>query len=135
MNVARTALPLTLLLLLACDKTASDITPVHEPSRAPAPAVPSSASAAPPSPAAPECRATNGTQEIELTLTWDRNIATGTLRTDGKSQPVVAEMYKGLVLVDMPGAKPVTGKLATVTTEGKKTIRLGDYKQPSFDCN
>ena len=47
---------------------------------------------------------------------------------------MIAELYKGLILVDAPGAKPVTGKLATVTTEGKKTIRLGDYKQPSFDC-
>ena len=40
----------------------------------------------------------------------------------------------GLILVDAPGAQPITGKVATVSTEDKKTIRLGDYKQPSFDC-
>jgi hypothetical protein len=86
-------------------------------------------------PASVECRAKNEGGLIELSLTWDRNTAKGTLTSDGKSRPVIAELYKGLVLVDAPGASPVTGNVATVTTEGKKTIRVGDYKQPTFDCN
>lgn len=82
-----------------------------------------------------ECRSTNEGGLIELTLTWDRNTAKGALSVDGKSRPVIAELYKGLVLVDAPGTTLVTGKVATVTTDGKKTIRLGDYKQPTFDCH
>jgi hypothetical protein len=79
---------------------------------------------------APECRATNGTHAIVLTV-------------DGKAQPVIAELYKGLVLVDAPGApQPHSGKVATVWTDtspdagpdGQKMIRLGDDKQPSFAC-
>jgi hypothetical protein len=82
-----------------------------------------------------ECRAKNEGGVIELSLAWDKNTAKGTLTSDGKSRPVIAELYKGLVLVDPPGSSPVTGKLATVTTDGKKTIRVGDYKQPTHDCN
>jgi hypothetical protein len=80
-----------------------------------------------------ECRAKSGA--VELNLTWTNDRATGTLAVDGKSQPVVAQLYKGLVLVDGAGTTAITGKVATVTTEGKKTIRLGDSKQPSLDCN
>jgi hypothetical protein len=80
------------------------------------------------------CQAMNGAQVIDLTLTWNKNTATGKLFVDGHSQTVIAELYKGLVLVDAPGASPVTGKVATVTTDGEKTIRIGDYKQPTFDC-
>ena len=93
---------------------------------APAPTASAAASAA-------ECRAKNGS--VELNLTWTNDRATGTLGVDGKSQPVVALLYKGLILVDVAGTKAITGKVATVTNEGKKTIRLGDYKQPSLDCN
>lgn len=82
-----------------------------------------------------ECRARNEGGVIELSLAWDKNTAKGMLNADGKTRPVIAELYKGLILVDPPGSSPVTGKLATVTTEGKKTIRVGDYKQPTHDCN
>ena len=93
---------------------------------------------------APECRATNGTHVIVLTLKWvDGGTAKGQLTIDGKAQPVIAESYKGLTLVDAPGApQPHTGKVATVWTDtspdagpdGQKMIRLGDDKQPSFAC-
>lgn len=89
------------------------------------------AEAAPPQSSA-ECRAKAGA--VVLNLSWTNDTATGTLVVDGKSQPVVAQLYKGLVLVDPPGTTNITGTLATVTTEGKKTIRLGDYKQPTVDC-
>ncbi|MDB4947109.1 MAG: hypothetical protein JWP97_6643, partial [Labilithrix sp.] len=92
--------------------------------------------ATPPVGAAPggaECLAKGGA--VRLDLTWTNDRAKGTLAVDGKKQPVVASMYKGLVLVDAAGAKASTGKVATVTTEGKKTIRLGDSKQPTLDCN
>ena len=92
----------------------------------------------------PECRATNGTHAILLTLKWvDGGTAKGQLTIDGKVQPVIAESYKGLTLVDAPGApQPHTGKVATVWTDtsadagpdGQKMIRLGDDKQPSFAC-
>jgi hypothetical protein len=94
---------------------------------------------------APECRATNGTHAIVLTLKWvDGGTAKGQLTVDGKAQPVIAEMYKGLILVDAPGApQPHSGKVATVWTDmspdagpdGQKMIRLGDDKQPSFACH
>lgn len=93
---------------------------------------------------APECRATNGTHVIVLTLKWvDGGTAKGQLTIDGKAQPVIAESYKGLTLVDAPGApQPHSGKVATVWTDtspdagpdGQKMIRLGDDKQPSFAC-
>lgn len=97
-------------------------------------AVAATSAAASSAPQAVECRANNEGGLIELTLTWDRNTAQGALSVDGKSRPVIAELYKGLVLVDAPGTTLVTGKVATVTTDGPKTIRLGDYKGPSFDC-
>jgi hypothetical protein len=90
--------------------------------------------ALPSAPAHVECRARNEAGLVELALTWDRNTAKGTLTVGGHPRPVIAELYKGLVLVDAPGTTPVTGKQATLTTEGKKTIRVGDYKQPTFDC-
>lgn len=43
-------------------------------------------------------------------------------------------VHKGLILVDAPGTKRGGGALATVTTEGKEQIRIGDHTQPSFDC-
>jgi hypothetical protein len=92
----------------------------------------------------PECRATNGTHVIVLTLKWvDGGTAKGQLTVDGKAQLVIAEAYKGLTLVDAPGAPlPHSGKVATVWTDtspdagpdGQKMIRLGDEKQPSFAC-
>lgn len=95
-------------------------------------------SGAAPSAAGIECRAKGSTGPIALALTWDRDMAKGTLTTtkDGKpvARPVIAQLYKGLVLVDAPGTKNLTGALATLGTEGKKTIRLGDHKQPVFDC-
>ena len=91
-----------------------------------------------------ECRAANGTHAIVLVLKWvDGGTAKGQLTVDGKVQPVIAESYKGLTLVDAPGApQPHTGKVATVWTDtsadagpdGQKMIRLGDDKQPSFAC-
>jgi hypothetical protein len=90
--------------------------------------------AIPSAPTHVECRARNEAGLVELALTWDRNTAKGTLTVGGHPRPVIAELYKGLVLVDAPGTTPVTGKQATLTTEGKKTIRVGDYKQPTFDC-
>jgi hypothetical protein len=88
---------------------------------------------------APECRAKNAAGEaITLTLDWGKGggLGTGTLQVGAKTTPVVAEMYKGLVLVDATGAKsPLQGKLATVTSEGKKSIRVGDSRQPSVPCD
>ncbi len=83
-----------------------------------------------------ECRAKGDDgANIELRLLWkDGGDATGTLSVGGKTQAVAAQLYKGLILVDAPGTTNLTGKLATVTTDGKKTIRLGDYKQPTHDC-
>lgn len=87
-------------------------------------------------PATVECRGRNEAGLIELDLTWDKDTAKGTLKADGKSRPVIAELYKGLVLVDNVGTpSPLRGQVATVTTDGKKTIRIGDYKQPTFDCH
>ncbi|NOU26906.1 MAG: hypothetical protein HOO96_03275 [Polyangiaceae bacterium] len=80
-----------------------------------------------------ECKAKNGT--VELNLTWDKDMAKGTLAVDGKSKDVVAQLYKGLILVDAPGTKTLTGKVATVTTDGKKAIHLGGTTKPGLDCN
>lgn len=110
-------------------------------SAATSPSAATSASAAPKkvvsaAPLGVECRATHDGGLIELDLRWDKDTAKGTLRTDGKSRPVIAELYKGLVLVDAPGTpSPLRGNVATVSTNGKKTIRIGDYKQPSYDCH
>jgi len=83
-----------------------------------------------------ECLATtNDGAAIELRLQWgDAQGATGTLTVGGEVTPVIAELYKGLTLVDAPGTASCTGKLATMTSEPTKTIRLGDYKQPTYDC-
>lgn len=77
-----------------------------------------------------DCRATSADGPLVLTLQWDRNTAKGTLETTKAGAKstffVIAELYKGLVLVDDASSKPPrSGKLATMTTEGKKTIRLG----------
>ena len=88
-----------------------------------------------------ECRAHGGGQTTELYLDWQQNIAKGSLRviTVGggvTTKPVEAELYKGLVLVDPAGSPPpVTGKVATMQTDPKKTLQLGDYKQPWCACD
>jgi hypothetical protein len=71
-----------------------------------------------------------------LRLEWERDTAKGTLRIDGKTKPVVALLYKGLILVDSAGTAKITGKVAMLTPEPNKTIRLGgsDSKQPELPC-
>jgi hypothetical protein len=80
-----------------------------------------------------ECHAKKGKAFVELMLTLDNDTGKGTLSIGGKSKSVVAQISKGVVLVDAAGTKKITGKVATVTTEGKKSIRLG--KQKALDCN
>ncbi len=86
-----------------------------------------------------ECRAKNGTQTIELFVDWkDGNSSSGSLRTTpatgaAETQPITAEMVKGLVLVHPAGA-PVGKTLATEQTDPTKSLQVGDYKQPWLPC-
>jgi hypothetical protein len=90
-----------------------------------------------------ECRAKAGDHPVELFLTWDKNIAKGTLRSiaaTGQPQDteVSAELYKGEVLVS-PSAKKGPPYLATIVqipevNQGKKSIQVGDFKQPWLPC-
>lgn len=91
-----------------------------------------------------ECSATKGGQPIVLSIDWGSGggLGKGTLLSPpaaggaSTSQSVVAQQYKGLVLVDVAGTTQITGALATVSDPSSppKTIRLGDYKQPSYPC-
>ena len=87
----------------------------------------------------PECKAKNGTETIELFLDWNQNMAYGHLRVTTpagvSTKAVDAEMYKGLFLIDAAGTPgPLKGKLATVQTDPKKMIQVGDSKQPTVPC-
>jgi hypothetical protein len=86
-----------------------------------------------------ECRAKNGSQLVELFVDWkDGNSSSGSLRTTPatgapSSQPITAEMVKGLVLVHPAGA--ASGRtLATEQTDPGKSMQVGDYKQPWLPC-
>jgi hypothetical protein len=93
-----------------------------------------------------ECRATGGGQTVELFLTWEGNVASGSLRTtqgDGgfATRAVKAELYKGLVLVNPAGAPDPGSRIATVQEpdgaagqNGKKMIQVGDWRQPWLPC-
>ncbi len=86
-----------------------------------------------------ECRAKDGDKTIELFLAWDKNVATGSLRTTtstGTSAdlPVKAELYKGEVLVNPAGAPDPNNRIATMQQDGKKTIQVGDWHQPFLPC-
>lgn len=99
------------------------------------------AAPAPPKGAPLECRATRGGRTVELFLTWERNTASGSLRTaqgDGgfATLAVKAELYKGLVLVNPADAPDPGSRVATVQEqdEGKKVIQVGDWNQPWLPC-
>jgi hypothetical protein len=106
-------------------------------------AVSASASAAAlPPPPLPilECRAVNGAQTIELFLTWDKDVAAGTLRTmvSGGStmiRPVKAELSEGQVLVSPAAAQDAGSHVAVVRRHGKKAIQVGDAHQPWLACD
>jgi hypothetical protein len=101
------------------------------------------AAPAPPKDGPLECRATSGGETVELFLTWERNIASGSLRTthgDGgfATRAVKAELYKGLVLVNPASAPDPGSRIATVQEQGeeteKKMIQVGDWHQPWLPC-
>jgi hypothetical protein len=101
-----------------------------------------SASVAPPPPPSPilECRARNGAQTIELFLTWDKDVAAGTLRTmvSGGStmiRPIKAELSEGQVLVSPAAAQDAGSHVAVVRRQGKKAIQVGDAHQPWLACD
>ena len=86
-----------------------------------------------------ECRAKNGNQTVELFVDWaDGNASRGSLRTTTGTgtpvtQPITAEMVKGLVLVHPAGDRD--GKtIATEQTDPSKSLQVGDYKQPWLPC-
>jgi hypothetical protein len=86
-----------------------------------------------------ECRAKNGNQTVELFVDWkDGNASPGSLRTTTAAgtpitQPITAEMVKGLVLVHPAGDR--SGKtIATEQTDPGKSLQVGDYKQPWLPC-
>jgi hypothetical protein len=66
-------------------------------------------------------------------------MANGSLRTTTSGsavtvRPVKAELYKGLVLVNPADAPGPNNRIATVQTEGKKMIQVGDWHQPQLAC-
>ena len=101
------------------------------------------AAPAPPKGAPLECRAISGGRTIELFLTWEANLASGSLRTtqgDGgfATRAVKGELYKGLVLVNPASAPDPGSRIATVQEQdeeaGKRTIQIGDWHQPWLPC-
>jgi hypothetical protein len=98
---------------------------------------------APPKGAPLECRASTGGQTVELFLTWEGNVASGSLRTtqgDGgfATRAVKAELYKELVLVNPANAPDPGSRIATVQEQeeaaAKRTIQVGDWHQPWLPC-
>jgi hypothetical protein len=132
--------------LLACSRESVATSPAPSATSAAASvAVSVSASASvaalppPPSPVL-ECRARNGAQTIELFLTWDKDVAAGTLRTmvSGGStmiRPIKAELTAGQVVVSPAAAQDAGSHVAVVRRHGKKAIQVGDANQPWLACD
>lgn len=105
-----------------------------------------SAPVAPPPPAGAElaCRTKSGDKTVELWLAWEKNRATGELRTLSPGtapdvKPVVAESYKGTVLVDEAPSKNITDKVAMGEPRPGDmklaTLRLGGSQKPALPCD
>jgi hypothetical protein len=78
--------------------------------------------------------------KAELYLDWNGSSARGTLRREAPSgmvsvQNIRAERYKGMVIADDTLSTDLVVHAATLREHnGKKYIRLGDYKQAWLAC-
>lgn len=109
-----------------------------------APSAPSAVveSEAPPLPAGQLACRTKTVAEgtAELFLEWSGTSATGVLRRVAPSgevylQPVRAERVKGTIIADDPASSDLVVHAATIhEQDGKRYIRLGDYRQSWSAC-